>query len=121
MTGSRPARRRSYLREAGQRAVRLVGEACAVDGLSGARISSGGKTKALAVANEGVGHKIRDPNRLYVDWRTQRLLDAGFDERDASRLGHDPAYDLHALLELVDRGCPPALAIRILSPLDGAP
>ena len=84
-------------------------------------IAYGGKTKALAVAYEGVGHEIRDPSRLYVDWRTQRLLDADFDERDASRLGHDPAYDLHALLELVDRGCPPALAIRILAPLDGAP
>ena len=76
---------------------------------------------APAVAYEGVGHKTRDPSHLYVDWRTQRLLDAGFDERDASRLGYDPAYDLHALLELVDRGCPPALAIRILAPLDGAP
>ncbi|WP_344257069.1 hypothetical protein [Terrabacter carboxydivorans] len=26
--------------------------------------------------------------------------------------------DLHALLELVDAGCPPELAARILSPLD---
>jgi hypothetical protein len=26
--------------------------------------------------------------------------------------------DLHALLELVDRGCPPALAARILAPLE---
>jgi hypothetical protein len=30
----------------------------------------------------------------------------------------DNRYDLHALLELVDRGCPPALAARILAPLD---
>jgi len=28
----------------------------------------------------------------------------------------DPGFDLHALLELVDRGCPPALAVRILAP-----
>jgi hypothetical protein len=27
-------------------------------------------------------------------------------------------YDLHALIELVERGCPPALAVRILGPLD---
>jgi hypothetical protein len=67
-----------------------------------------------------VGHQTRDPNHRYVDWRTQCLLCAGFDEREASRLGHDPAYDLHALLELVERGCPPSLAVRILAPLDAA-
>ena len=27
-------------------------------------------------------------------------------------------YDLHALIELVERGCPPELAVRILAPLD---
>jgi hypothetical protein len=27
--------------------------------------------------------------------------------------------DLHELLVLVDRGCPPPLAARILAPLDG--
>jgi hypothetical protein len=68
-----------------------------------------------------VGHRTRDSSRLYVDWRTQRLLHAGFDERDASRLDQDPTYDLHALLELVDRGCPPSLAVRILARLDAAP
>jgi hypothetical protein len=26
--------------------------------------------------------------------------------------------DLHALLDLVDKGCPPQLAARILAPLD---
>ena len=29
----------------------------------------------------------------------------------------DPRFDLHALLELVDRGCPAELAARILSPV----
>jgi hypothetical protein len=28
----------------------------------------------------------------------------------------DPELDLHALLELVDRGCPPELAVRIVAP-----
>jgi hypothetical protein len=45
-------------------------------------------------------------------------VDAGFDKREAFRIGQDPGYDLHALLELVDRGCPPPLAVRILAPLD---
>ena len=35
------------------------------------------------------------------------------------RLAHCCGYDLHALIELVERGCPPALAIRILAPLPG--
>jgi hypothetical protein len=33
-------------------------------------------------------------------------------------LAGDCAIDLHALLELVDHGCPPALAARILAPLE---
>jgi len=36
----------------------------------------------------------------------------------ASRLARDGRYDLHALLELVDNGCPPDLAVRILAPFD---
>lgn len=33
-------------------------------------------------------------------------------------LAGDCAIDLHALLELVERGCHPHLAVRILAPLD---
>ena len=51
-------------------------------------------------------------------WREQRLLAAGFDGRVAFDFGHDWTVDLHELLELVDRGCPPDLAARILAPLD---
>jgi hypothetical protein len=49
-------------------------------------------------------------------WRRCRLLDAGFDAELADRLATSRAIDLHALLQLVDRGCPPALAARILAP-----
>ena len=52
-----------------------------------------------------------------VTWRARRLLEAGLSAGDALRLAHDPAVDLHALLELIDRGCPPQLAIRITAPL----
>jgi hypothetical protein len=62
-----------------------------------------------------VGHQTRHPSDRYVDWRTRCLLDAGFGERDAVRLGRHPAYDLHVLLELIDRGCPPSPAVRILA------
>ena len=47
-----------------------------------------------------------------------RLREAGFSAQLADTLARDCAYDLHALLNLVDRGCPAALAARILAPLD---
>ncbi len=51
-------------------------------------------------------------------WRLCWLLDAGFDRELAASLAAT-TVDLHALLELVDRGCPPGLAARILAPLPG--
>jgi hypothetical protein len=51
------------------------------------------------------------------EWRRRRLAAAGFDPRLAAELAAEPAVDLHELLVLVDRGCPPALAARILAPL----
>jgi predicted kinase len=53
-----------------------------------------------------------------VSWRRRQLLDSGFAPPLARRLARDRAYDLHALIELVERGCPPSLAVRILAPLD---
>ena len=51
-------------------------------------------------------------------WRRCRLLEAGFEPELAERLAATPSVDLHALLQLVDRGCPPGLAARILAPLN---
>lgn len=51
-------------------------------------------------------------------WRYDRLVAAGFDEGPAAVLAATPGFDLHALLDLVDRGCPPPLAARILAPID---
>jgi hypothetical protein len=53
-----------------------------------------------------------------VSWRRRQLVETGFSGGLARRLAHDPAYDLHTLIELVERGCPPTLAVRILAPLD---
>jgi hypothetical protein len=53
-----------------------------------------------------------------VLWRASRLRDAGFEPALADALARDCAYDLHAILELLDRGCPAELAARILAPLD---
>jgi hypothetical protein len=53
-----------------------------------------------------------------IDWRRATLQAAGFPVGLASGLARDLHTDLHALLALVDRGCPPELAVRILAPLD---
>ena len=64
-----------------------------------------------------------------VRWRRELLLHrrarqtsvaayAGFGRVLSGRLAADPDYDLHALIELVERGCRPDLAVRILAPLD---
>lgn len=53
-------------------------------------------------------------------WRRDQLVRAGFTLPYARRIARDARYDLHALLELVERGCPPELAARILAPLDEA-
>lgn len=50
-------------------------------------------------------------------WRRCRLLEAGFPVAVADAVAADSRFDLHALLQLVDRGCPPELAVRILAPL----
>lgn len=54
-------------------------------------------------------------------WRRQRLIESGFPAALAARVAADSRFDLHALIELAERGCPPELAVRIVAPLeDGA-
>jgi hypothetical protein len=57
-------------------------------------------------------------SRSVVAWRTERLHAAGFDRELAGRIAANCGFDVHAVLELVDRGCPPALAARIAAPLE---
>jgi hypothetical protein len=52
------------------------------------------------------------------DWRARRLTAAGFSADQAYELAANDGVDLHALLELIDRDCPPALAARITAPVD---
>jgi hypothetical protein len=54
-----------------------------------------------------------------VYWRRERLVESGFPAPLAARLAKDSQYDLHALIELCERGCDPELAVRILAPLEG--
>lgn len=57
------------------------------------------------------------PDSLVV-WRRANLLRAGFAHDLAAVLAEDRAVDLHAVLNLIDQGCPPELAARICAPLD---
>jgi hypothetical protein len=53
-----------------------------------------------------------------ADWRRDQLAGSGFPSALAAKVACDPRYDVHALIELVERGCRPDLAARILAPLD---
>ncbi len=55
-----------------------------------------------------------------ASWRRTQLLASGFPPRLAAELAGDRRFDLHAVIELVDSGCPPELAVRILAPLEEA-
>jgi hypothetical protein len=47
-------------------------------------------------------------------WRTEELLRVGFDFQTATVMAAEPAVDLHTAIGLIERGCPPELAARIL-------
>lgn len=84
---------------------------------------SEGKARGAAVANSDMSPRRTrthpapsfDP---VVEWRRGRLIAAGFTSDLAAQLAKDCSIDLHSVLELIDRGCPPELAARILAPLD---
>jgi hypothetical protein len=69
----------------------------------------------LAAANEAGEPSERE---RVVRWRVQRLRSGGFPPALAEQLALTTGTDLHALLALVDRGCPPHLAIRIAGPAE---
>jgi hypothetical protein len=53
-----------------------------------------------------------------IAWRRTQLLRSGFPELLAASVARDSRYDLHRLIGLVERGCVPELALRILAPLE---
>jgi hypothetical protein len=65
-----------------------------------------------------VKHREGSQEVRIASWRRDRLVDAGFPLPLAARIAGDARYDLHALIELAERGCAPALAVRILAPLE---
>ena len=49
-----------------------------------------------------------------VEWRFSQLTKSGYTGEDAIVLALRADVDLHRATDLVGRGCPPALALRIL-------
>ena len=74
-------------------------------------------SRADWLIDEGYAEAIRflasHPPEGVADWRKRRLETAGFDPTLAAELASTDT-DLHQLLNLLDQGCPPDLAARIL-------
>ena len=71
------------------------------------------------MGNRALPLNVSDPSAAgVVPWRRRRLERAGFEAELADRLACDQQFDLHAVLELIDAGCAPRLAARILAPLE---
>jgi len=47
-------------------------------------------------------------------WRADALVRAGYDASDALELAARPDIDLHEAIDLLESGCPVAVAVRIL-------
>jgi hypothetical protein len=56
------------------------------------------------------------PNQVVL-WRREQLVRSGLPVSLAAQAAKAD-YDLHALTELLGRGCPPGLALRILAPIE---
>jgi hypothetical protein len=63
---------------------------------------------------------MREGGLAVVNWRQLELEQCGFPPSLAARVARDERYDLHQLFELVQQGCSPALAVRILSPVENS-
>ena len=55
-----------------------------------------------------------DRSDSVVRWRFEALLRAGYDAGNALIVAGHPEVDLHEAISLVERGCPPPLAVQIV-------
>jgi len=56
-------------------------------------------------------HSERD---RIVSWRASQLLEAGYDPRTAEEIARCSQIDLHKACEMLEQGCEPDLAAKIL-------
>ena len=60
-------------------------------------------------------HVLEDTEQQQIElWRTEELERAGYSNRAAGRLAARQDVDLHLAIRLLERGCPPELALKIL-------
>lgn len=64
----------------------------------------------MPVANDIVESELERVER----WRADELVRAGYGYQDAVELAARPDVDLHHAIELLERGCPPEVAVLIL-------
>src|SRR3954454_22045124 len=91
---------------------------------SAERLQTATQYKELAMSTPTSERPVIDSRDELPDWddvmvwRYDRLTAVGFDRGQAVAIAANRGYDLHALLALVGRGCPPQLAARIVAPVD---
>jgi hypothetical protein len=69
----------------------------------------------MEIALDGFEDTGYDPKKgLVLQWRAETLSKAGFDADSVLQLSVNTHVDLHRAIDLVERGCPPPLAARIL-------
>jgi hypothetical protein len=58
---------------------------------------------------------LEDTEQQLIElWRTEELTRAGYSSRAAGRLAARHDIDLHQAVRLLERGCSPELALKIL-------
>ena len=63
----------------------------------------------------GVETEKRHEGRVVLGWRYEELVRAGYSEREAMLVADRADVDLHRAIALIESGCPPKTAVRILS------
>jgi hypothetical protein len=60
-------------------------------------------------------HVLVDSEQVQIElWRAEELERAGYSHRAAGRLASRQDIDLHQAVRLLERGCSPELALKIL-------
>jgi hypothetical protein len=59
-------------------------------------------------------HVVETESEKVVRWRAEALEKVGYDPESALQLAARPDVDLHRAVGLVEAGCPPEVALKIL-------
>jgi hypothetical protein len=71
-------------------------------------------TRRVLKELEAAVQQMEDEDLAILAWRMNTLDRAGYSEIDVVLLASSREVDLHLAVDLVERGCPPATAARIL-------